>query len=152
MFVGRKESVAFEVGSRIDGSPDLRTVDIWLDGLRATYFDNSAYLPSFLYALSRELASLSVPGQRNHKKIASAADARKFYFKRRRPLDRNVVRYEIFSLGETTDDVRAFAFTHDDNVFIVFTLRLNSKRHVISMSIQELKSTIENAISACKSA
>ncbi len=149
MIVGSKEAVAFEIGSYAEESPNLRAVDIWLGGVKTTYIDNSAYLPSFLHALEKDLASLSEPALRNHKKVTSSSEARKYLFK---SLSKHALRYKIFNLGATTDDLSAFAFTQAESAFIVFRLGLNSKRYVVSIGKQELAETIKNAISACKSA
>jgi hypothetical protein len=148
VIVGRKDTVAFEIAGYAEGSPDLRVVDIWLGGVKATHTDNSAYLPSFIHSLEKDLASLSEPGLQSHKKVTSSSEARRHIFRR---MSKRALRYKIFNLGETTQDLRAFAFAKAESIFIVFTLRLNSKHHVVSVSKQELTENIRNAISACKS-
>lgn len=149
MIIGSKDSVAFEIGGVVQGQAGLRLVDIWLSGLRVTYADNIAYLPSFVCRLEHDLASFSRPKQRQHEKVNMASHARRFLCKR---VTKKTMQYRIFNLDETTDDLYAYAFTHGQKTFISFTLRPSSRLHVLSIGTQELTTIIAGTIRVCKCA
>ena len=56
MDIGLRDEIAFSIGKK--QSSTIQTVDIWLDSVLITYFDNSAYLPTFVHSLKRELEDI----------------------------------------------------------------------------------------------
>jgi hypothetical protein len=54
MDIGLRSEFAFSIGEK--HSSTLQNVDIWLDSVLLTYFDNTVYLPSFTNSLENELA------------------------------------------------------------------------------------------------
>jgi hypothetical protein len=56
MDIGSRDELAFSIGEK--QSSTLRVVDIWLNSVLITYFDNSAYLPTFVHSLERELEDI----------------------------------------------------------------------------------------------
>ncbi len=56
MDIGLRSKLAFSIGEK--HSPTLRNVDIWLDSVLLTCFDNTVYLPGFINSLKNELADI----------------------------------------------------------------------------------------------
>ena len=56
MDIGLRGELAFSIGEK--QSPTLQNVDIWLDSVLLTYFDNTVYLPGFLNSLKSELTDI----------------------------------------------------------------------------------------------
>ncbi|MFZ5531581.1 MAG: hypothetical protein ACOY4U_11110 [Pseudomonadota bacterium] len=149
MLIGNKEVIAFQVGKAASGGPDLLPVQLWLGGIDITAKDPDAYLPAFVAALERDLASLSTPSQREHKKVRSPGDARKHLFLH---LSARANRYRVLALGDTTDDLLAFGFAADAMTYIAFTVRPSSRRRCVALPTPELRSIIEQTIAMARSA
>ena len=90
MDIGSRTELAFSIGEK--QSPDMQIVDIWVDSVFITYFDNSVYLPTFIGSLERELED-----------IENSA------------IDKD---YVFFDHGPTTDDVSARAKLDGDQIHI----------------------------------
>ena len=90
MEIGSRSELCFSIGEK--QPPDMQIVDIWLDSVLLTYYDNSVYLPTFIGSLERELEDI----------------------------ENGVVNldYIFFDHGPTTDDVIARAKLVDDQIYI----------------------------------
>ena len=90
MDIGSRTELAFSVGKK--QPPDMQIVDIWLNSVLITYYDNSVYLPTFIGSLERELEDIE-NGVIN-------------------------LEYIFFDHGPTTDDVFARAKLVGDQIYI----------------------------------
>jgi len=119
MDIGLRGELAFSIGEK--QSPTLQNVDIWLDSVLLTYFDNTVYLPGFLNSLKSELTDIENDD-----------------------IDDS---YIFFNHGPTTDDVVARATLNEG--YIHLSCILNSGEKVEKeLSLGVVISTYKKCISA----
>jgi len=90
MEIGSKSRLAFSIGDK--QSSNMLAVDIWLNSILLTYYDNSVYLPAFIFSLKQELQDIENSS-----------------------IDSN---YVFFDHGSTTDDVVSRAKITDHFIHI----------------------------------
>jgi len=119
MQFGDQQIFAVEIGNYWGGSRQLREVDIWAAGHRLTYYDNCAYLPSFIHALECEMNWLSRDGTASDFKLENyggkveslheSCNASEIWD-----------RYRFIDYGATTDGVIAYIFRDEEQFLITF--------------------------------
>lgn len=122
MQFGERQIFAVEIGNCWGGSSQLRDVDIWAAGHRLTYYDNCAYLPSFIHALECEINYLSRTNAASDFNIED-------YRGNVESLHETCVASEVWDgyrfldYGATTDGVRAYIFSDHEEFLITFQFR-----------------------------
>jgi hypothetical protein len=119
---GDRQIFAIEVGSFWDDSCQLREIDIWAAGHQLTYYDNCAYLPSFIHALEYEMNHLSRTA------IASEFSVEDYRGNVKSLYEACITsaskdKYRFVDYGATTDGVRAYIFRDSEQFLITFQFR-----------------------------
>lgn len=117
MDIGSRDEIAFTIGKK--QSSTIQTVDIWLNSVLLTYFDNSAHLPTFVHSLKRELEDIENGSIRSD--------------------------YVFFDHGPTTEDVVARAKLIGDQIYVDCELDNGSKVRV-KLPISSIIATYKNCI------
>jgi len=117
MDIGSRTELAFSIGEK--QPPDMQIIDIWLDSILVTYYDNTVYLPAFIFSLEQELEDLE--------KGLINSD------------------YVFFEHGPTTDDVVARAKIDGDVLYLTCELD-NSQTINVSLSLCDVISTYKECI------
>jgi hypothetical protein len=119
MDIGLRSDLSFSIGEK--QPPDMQIVDIWLNSVLITYYDNSVYLPTFIGSLEREL----------------------------KDIENGLVNsdYIFFDHGPTTDDVIVRAKLVDDQIYINCDLD-NGESFSVKLPVNVFINTYKKCIKA----
>jgi len=117
MDIGSRTELAFSIGEK--QPPDMQIIDVWLDSILVTYYDNTVYLPAFIFSLEQELEDL----------------------------ERGLINsdYVFFEHGPATDDVVARAIIDGDVLYLICELD-NGQTINVSLSLCDVISTYKECI------
>jgi len=160
MTFGSRDTFAIEVGDYIDGSDNLRTVDIWAGNHYLTCDDNDVYVPQFVGSILYDLELLrAVPGQRYTQRPfpkKTFAENLKFLLNLPEDIeqdDGSRFDYLFMQWGPTVDNISALLFREIGIANLVFQFWRDThsvadeKGEIFTVSIpeQELVNTLSEA-------
>lgn len=135
MLLGNKETIGFEVGEYVKGSPKLRYLEIWLCAKRITEFDNVAHIPTLVAACDDDAEfNLDLNKHCNYLRKLELEDAHSFILSTRDIDSENYgleeddlfLNHQVFNWGPNTDKV--FCFLINQNGQMYLTVSDNSEQ------------------------
>jgi hypothetical protein len=118
MDIGDKSKIAFTIGDR--ASQDLRVVNVYVGDELVTYYDNTVYVPQFVYSIESEALDLEKSNVSNE--------------------------YFFLNWGPTTDDVSARGVLEGGNLKLTCELR-NGKLIMVTIPIEYMVSVYRKVAS-----
>jgi len=145
--VGNKAQIGFNVGDNVDGSPDLKEIEIWVAGQLVTFRDNIAHISSLAqYAIADAEKSRDLKRFSHYFIGKSETEIHQFILATRLSdiefVDSDEMFYEhqILDWGPNTDDVVCFLVECNNRLFITVELFCdagNSQNTIYSIEINE---------------
>jgi len=125
--IGNKDVIGFELGEKVDGSPDLFEFEIWVLNEQVTCIDNIAYLKSVLHYIKYDIEpNRNISKFKKYFESLTAESAHEFILSTRDPDSKNydlendeiLPNQQYLNWGPNTDNVSCFAVPKDDGVYI----------------------------------
>lgn len=125
--IGNKEILIFDVGEKVDDSPDLCYLDIWIAGRRTTTFDNIAFKAGIISAAKHDLEKeRDLSKYKNYYDKMSVVDIHQFILSTRNDASSNYnlendelfLEHQAFNWGPNTDNITSFLIEQNGDTYL----------------------------------
>jgi hypothetical protein len=126
--IGDKELLCFEVGDVVDGCPEIRYINIWVNNMLITSYDNVAFVPGIISAAKSEsIENRNILRFERFFNGLNVPEIHQYILEKRMKGDDSGVsdydlfpEYQMLDWGPITDNIMCFIVPYHEKTYLTF--------------------------------